>query len=74
MHHQGNSLHLDRGRRAQPCFLEVLKNSRVQAVLRHDVLKRAHWVRDVRAVRVYAVLIANAVDLKLKIWRKTNSE
>ena len=65
MHHQGNRLHLDGGRRAQASFLEILKDSWVQAVLCLQFLKCAHRFRDVRAVHVYAILIANAVDLKL---------
>ena len=64
MHHQGNSLHLDCRRRAQARFFEVLQNPWVQAVLFLQFLKRAHWVGNVGAVHVYAVLIANAIDLK----------
>ena len=64
MHHQGNRLHLDGRRRAQAGFLEILKNSWVQAVLGLQFLKRAHRFRDIRAMDVYAVLITNTVDLK----------
>lgn len=63
MHHERYRLHLHWRRGVQPSVSEVLDDTRVEAILRLQLLKCAHGVGYVGAVHVYPVLRTNAIHL-----------
>lgn len=64
MHHEGHRLHLYRRWGTEPGVSEVLKDTRVEAILGQQLLECAHRVRYVTAVHIYAVLGTNTIDLE----------
>lgn len=64
VHHERYCLHLYRRWGVQSCVFKVVNDTRVEAILRLQLLERAHGVWYVAAVHIYTMLRANTVHLK----------